>query len=420
MALRSFSLILVALCVEVGGSSLWAADLKAPLEFETTKVLPKGVRNPRFKNVFMSIENRFNGVGQIEPLGVKLNKGVTWDALLDKQETDAKREKLKGLIGASDVSLASSSGPGSTTGVVNTLIDVKVPVLAWGVTDRLTLAVAVPIMKVQISADTGFESNEDGNRFLNTLSAQDPVKADEVKGALTNGIQQKLEQKGYEPLRSHTVQGVGDIKLVGKYLLSQKEQDAVALKCDLTLPTGRAVSPDKAVDAPLGDGQTDFGFSLIWDRMLTESLKLNTYSGYTIQFANSVVKRIPTATESLSDVKETLRRKLGDVATAGTSLSYEFSSVGLTVGAGYSFQYLTPTIYQDGQYESYRYRLLEADSPLQALHAATLSAGFSTVDWFKAKKFVLPFQANLAYSRPLIGRNVTKNDVVTAELVLFF
>ena len=46
--------------------------------------------------------------------------------------------------------------------------------------------------------------------------------------------------------------------------------------------------------------------------------------------------------------------------------------------------------------------------------------GFSTVEWFKQKKFFYPFQANVAYSRALAGRNVTSNDVVAAELVLFF
>jgi hypothetical protein len=58
--------------------------------------------------------------------------------------------------------------------------------------------------------------------------------------------------------------------------------------------------------------------------------------------------------------------------------------------------------------------------PLQALHAATFAANFSTVEWFKSKRFVLPFQANLVWSLPLEGRNVTNNSTVAGELVLFF
>jgi hypothetical protein len=68
--------------------------------------------------------------------------------------------------------------------------------------------------------------------------------------------------------------------------------------------------------------------------------------------------------------------------------------------------------------ESYGY--LENLTPVQALHSATLVAGFSTVDWFKEKKFFYPFQATLGYSQPVAGRNVTRNGLTTAELVLFF
>jgi hypothetical protein len=47
-------------------------------------------------------------------------------------------------------------------------------------------------------------------------------------------------------------------------------------------------------------------------------------------------------------------------------------------------------------------------------------ANFSTVEWFKAKQFLLPFQANLTWSLPLEGRNVTNNSVFSGELVMFF
>lgn len=63
--------------------------------------------------------------------------------------------------------------------------------------------------------------------------------------------------------------------------------------------------------------------------------------------------------------------------------------------------------------------MLEANTR-QLLHSATLGAGFSTVDLYKAKQFALPLQVNLAYSRPLMGRNVIKNELVAFEFVMFF
>jgi hypothetical protein len=93
----------------------------------------------------------------------------------------------------------------------------------------------------------------------------------------------------------------------------------------------------------------------------------------------------------------------------------------MNLGAGYGLQYITPTRYKDGVLASSEtYRYLEAEAPLQLLHSATVAAGFSTVEWYKQKEFALPFQANLTWSLPIAGRNVTDNSTLTGELVLFF
>ncbi len=401
-----------------------AADLKAPMELETTQVLPNHVGNPRLKNLFMTIDSRYNGEGIVEPLGNKFNKSVSWQNLIDSQASDLEKTKLKGLLKANNISDAEwkTDGPGSVTGKVNTSIQAKVPVLAFGVTNRLTLALAVPVLKIQASVDTGFDTakHPSGERFMSSLCEADPVKCNEVNHKLRNAIGMKLAALGYEPLQSKTVSGIGDIKLVGKYKLHQDSVSNFTVKSEVTFPTGIKPNPDQVVDLPTGDGQYDLGAMLIWDYQLREGLKMNAFGGYTAQLPDQIVKRIPTAEDSLSSTKELLKRNLGDVVSCGAGFTYEFPSTGLNIGAGYSFQYLGQTHYKDGQYDSSRYRLLEGDAPLQTLHSATLMAGFSTVGWYQEKKFVYPFQANLAFSQPLSGKNVTKNNVLMAELVLFF
>ena len=186
------------------------------------------------------------------------------------------------------------------------------------------------------------------------------------------------------------------------------------------------VAPDKTIDRlihELGDGQWDIGAGVIVERLLTRDLRWGSSAMYTAQLPATLERRLPkSATDSLSDDKENLLRDLGDTVTLGTGLQYMFAAVGVTVGAGYNFQYLAKTTYKNGTLDptGARYRLLEAEYPYQALHSGTVTAGFSTVEWFREKKFVYPFQANLAYSRPFLGRNVTTNDVFSAELVLFF
>jgi hypothetical protein len=403
------------------GAAAHAADLKAPFELETTKVLPKKVRNPRIKNLFMDVTSRYNGIGQLEPLGQKLNKVVTFNDLVESKSTQEDKDKVKGLY--EGAGFAADQSPGSTSGVVNSYANVKVPVFAIGVTEKLTMAVAVPVMDIQVSADTGFIKDANGDQFVAAAEAASIEKGIEARNGLNNAINEKLKRLGYEQIPAfQQVKGVGDVKLVGKYLLRNEERIQLAVKGEVTFPTGRAPNADKVIDPALGDGQWDVGAAAIYDYKLLPDLRWNTYGGYVAQLPASLDRRLPkSATDSLSSDKEYLLRDLGDIVTTGTSLSYEFPAVGMMVGAGYTFQYLTKTTYRDGANpDKNRYRLLENEYPYQALHSATLMTGFSTVEWFKAKKFVYPFQANVAYSRPITGRNVTSNEVVAAELVLFF
>lgn len=416
-----FRIGLVFAGVLTAGSAL-AADLKAPFELETSQVLPPGVRNPRIKNLFMSVENRFNGTGAAEPLGQKLNKVITWGDILAAQDTDDDRALVEGFLQKNGIS-PDRGGPGSSTGVVNTFASVRVPVLAMGITERLTLALAVPVFDVRVDVDTGLVRSGQGERFIKESCEVNPVKCNDAAAKINDPINSKLKRYKYKPLGPMRVSGVGDVKFVGKYLAFRNELNSLSVKSDLTLPTGREADPDRALDVPLGDGQYDVGAALIWDRKFSEAsrFRLNTYGAYTLQLPDTVTKRLPSsATDSLSPDKEELKRNMGDIVSVGTSLSYDVPGAGLVFGAGYSFQYLSSTSYRDGAFSSNRYRLLEDEFPSQDIHSATLVAGFSTVQWFREKKFVYPFQANLAFSRPLAGRNVTRNDVFAAELVLFF
>lgn len=414
----------VALAGAVAGTGAYAADLKAPFELETAQVLPSGVRNPRFKNLFMSVEDKFNGAGAVEPLGQKLNKRVSWGDILQTQATEFDRNMIRGVLADSDngVSDPTDEGsPGFTTGQVNTFADVKVPVLAWGLSERWTLALAVPVMKVDISAATGFSRSEDGQKFIDAVCETNPEKCNDAARKLNDAVNQKLTRLGYEPVRSRTVSGVGDLKLVNKYLVHHSARDQVALRGELTLPTGTAPNADQAVDVPTGDGQWDVGAGVIWDHRFYGDLRWNTYAGYTAQLPDRLARRLPaSATDSLSADKETLKRDLGDVVSAGTSMTLDFPSTGLSVGAGYGYQSLAQTTFQGSAFASERYRWLEAETPAQRLHSATVMGGFSTIEWYKQKRFALPMQANMAYSRPLAGVNTTRNDVVSAEVVLFF
>lgn len=400
-------------------ASAMAGDLRAPFDFETTAVLPRGVRNPRFKVLVSTMDERFGSGGGTEPLGARLNKTVTWQDVIDSKDDPTERAIVEGKVGS--LGFSKNDSAGTSAGVVNTYMNVKVPVLAMGVTEKLTMAVAVPVVDVEVNADTGFQKSQQGQDFVNSVGETDPEKGREAADNLNNAINSKLKRLGYEPIESKKVSNIGDIKVVGKYLTYQSDRHAISVKGETTLPTGTPPHPDKALDIPTGDGQWDVGAGVIYDYYVTrdKALRANTYVGYVAQLPDEIERRLPTSEyDSLSRDKELLERDLGDIYSAGAGLTYQFAS-GLNFGAAYGFQFQERARYEGSKFSRHRYSLLEAGT-LQAMHSATAGVGYSTVELFKQKQFALPLQLNLAYSKPFKGRNVVKNELLAFEFVMFF
>ena len=403
----------------IEGGSAFALDLTAPFFLENAQVLPPGVRNPRYTNLFMSVESKFNGSGKVEPLGQPLSKTVTWNDVIASQKNDIEKNMIRSTVKGSQLSLDGS--PGSTSGQVNTFVDVKVPVLAMGITSNWTLGVAVPVMKVSVSADTGFSRSEDGQKWMKNLCQLSVDQCNQAANKLNDSVNQKLVGYGYEPIQSKTVSNIGDIQLVSKVGLDQNPDQQVTWKSSLILPTGMAPNAGRALDVPTGDGRVQIGNQLIYERRMPADFRWMAFGGAVAQLPNQMEKRVPLASgEALSPDKESLTRQWGANVGCGTSLSHQFVSTGIVTSLGYNFQFMTQPRYSGGtRFSQERYRFLENLTSSQLLHSATLMAGFSTVEWYQNKKFFYPFQANVVLSHPLGGRSVSTSNVLAGELVLF-
>ena len=414
----SISLLSLFLCQ--GLESSLALDLTAPFMLESSRTLPQGVRNPRFSNVFMSIESKYSNIGNSQPLANPMQRTVKWDDVISMEKDQFKRFGISALIATSQID--PTGGPGSTSGQIFTSFNVKVPSLAMGVTDRLTIGVAVPIVSVEVSADSGFVKSADGQRFTEKLCNVNPIECNSAVAKFNNAINEKLTNYGYEPIANKAFSKIGDVRLVGKYSLYQDETQGLALQSSVVLPTGSSPNVNTLLDVPTGDGRFQIGTIAAYDRVFLKDYRWNTYGGVQALLPHSIERRIPTESGNpVSNDKETLTRNMGGILMAGTSLVRRLGATGLSAGAGYNIQYMTGWKYSGGgSYSSERYGYLEDLNPAQLLHSATLMAGFSTVEWFQQKKFVYPFQANIVFSHPLTGRNAPTNDVIAGELLLFF
>jgi hypothetical protein len=400
-------------------NQVFAGGLAAPFEVENASVLPPSIRNPRYKNVNTWVESKFNADGKLESLGEKLNKAVIWNNIIEAQSDDTKKNLLKGTLETKN--LGSNDSVGNITGAVNAYANVNVPVLAYGVNENWTLALAIPIYKIDLSVDSGFVLSENTQGVIDQVKAKDPVKALDMSRQLTHPLTDKLQNMGYQPLQSEHYTAIGDMKLVSKYKIFDNSADVVTIKSELTLPTGKVSDVNKLVELPTGDGQFDVGAGAIWDHYFGSQFTGNIYGLANLQLPDHLKRRIPTTAEGglTSDIED-VRRDSGDQLLLGTSIQFGSSKGGIYANLGYIYQYMQATQFKGSAFAKDRYAWLENQFPSQELKSMVGQIGFSTIEAYRAKEFPVPLQANLGFGRPLSGRNATAADVYMAELVLFF
>lgn len=376
----------------------------------------------------MFMDSRFNKAGGLEPLGVKLNKAVTWKEVIDKAGDKAGNETDK-IIARSflknpDENSPDNGSPGNVTGAVKAVVNINVPALAMGVTEHLTVGMALPVYHVDVSVDKGFKRTDEGSRVINEICKANPVKCDEAAFKINHATDRKLSDLHYEPLQSQTINDIGDMILLGKYRFWNDDRDALATQLTVTLPTGTPPNADRALDIPTGDGRFKVGAMAIYDLYAFRNGRINFYGSYMAQLPQSLTRRLPaSADDFLSDVadKETVTRRWADWVSLGSSVEYSLSNFGLILQAGYNLQYQSKSRYSGSNPASaQKYLWLEDLEPAQVLHSVVTALTFSTVDWYLKKKFVFPFQMSVVYSHPVAGMETADNDVVAGQLMLFF
>ena len=211
------------------------------------------------------------------------------------------------------------------------------------------------------------------------------------------------------------------MQLMSKFQWWGGNSSGLASKVVLTLPTGAAPNPDRALDIYFGDGRYKLGSVLVYDRSLGRGFKLSVFGGYTVLLPHRTTKRVPLSPQdSLSADKMEMTRGWGHSASTGESLEVEIPSTGLTLSAGYNLQYQRAGDHQASALHS-RVALIDQQlEPEQLLGSVVTAVNFSTVSWYRQKRFPMPFQTQVVYSHPVRGRNVPTGDVVAGEMVLFF
>jgi hypothetical protein len=416
----SISLLATSVFAQEGG-------LKMSFNFENANVLPVGIRNVRYMNAHVEAITKYDGNGVQVPVGNALNKEVTWQKVIDGKKDPYEQAILAGTLKAYGVD--PSGVIGSTTGMVNISVEAKVPVIAYGVTKKWTMALAVPYITSTMSIDEGFMSAKSLENFaVNQVQGKrlSQHKAYKLRTDTLGAISKKLSDNGYKTLNESlgTKSHIGDIKLVNKYQYLKKDKIVSALRFEIGIPTGKTLDVNKAVDFATGDGQWDIGLGNAIQINLTEKLSLTGFASYTKQLEKTDARRVPIESDSkisdVTDIDHDTKIKFGDQYKLQAQMNYKFYKGGVLnfiTGLTYAKKYEDKVT--GDKFEAHRYKWLTQDTE-QVMKSLQAGFGVSTIPLFKAKKFKAPLQANLFYTSVYDGKNVVKDNVYTFEMALFF
>jgi hypothetical protein len=396
----------------------WSFHAKA---LEDSRVLPKGVRKLQFRLIQNTSSEKFSSSGDAQTLAAPLEKALKFKDIVKSEKNILKRELSKGFLEANSFNLTDSVG--TFRGDIVAHAKVFVPVLAWGFTDRFTLAIALPVYNMKVSPDVSFQGSDNGQFFIDTLgNSQNNLIASgiDASGKINNAVEKlntKLEENGYSRLKPWKATGLGDAQLVGKFLTVDKQSFRQGVSLALVIPTGRKDDPNNLLDKSFGDGQFDLSVGATFDEPIENSgIVFLQNAKYTHQLPGTKRVRMVSETESIEVPVKNLKYKLGDKLEVATGFNAKIND-SLSTSLAYAFAHKQKDLYRSGSTDINSE--LEKNT-LEQSHSADVEFVYSTVDAFRKKQFLLPLEGKLVYKHFVAGRNIVTGPLLEMSAGLFF
>lgn len=387
--------------------------------FENAKVLPRGIRNINLKSVYTQTSMKRDSSGAKVALALPLLKPLKFNDIL-KGEKGIKKTQLAAFLASQNFS--NDMALGEFKADLNAKIHVVAPVVAYGITDKLTLALAAPVYSASTDVEMGFVPNARSDEFVGKLAAakinnvKNAIEAAQKLTAAVKRLNDKLEDNGYDRLGAWSKTSLGDITLATKYAFISGSKLRLASSFGFVAPTGRTDDPDILTDLPTGDGQWDIFAGIYADQQLSSEIFLNQNLKYTNQLPGRKPMRLKTADEPIEVAKEDLKFKLGDKVDAELSVQMEQVS-GLVAGIGAAyFRKFADRYYADASAVK---KELKSETDQTAIYGK-VRLGYSSLPAFKRGKSAVPMNIILEYRKQYSSKNIAMTDFTQIDFNVYF
>lgn len=376
-------------------------------------VLPKGVVGIVVDGrYYIPFKNHFNNDGHTESIAVDFNANLNSNVFPSLGQI----EQFFGLppgfasVGRSVVSFK-YEGEDATT------------LIQYGLTDRLTVGIRIPYYWRKNKVDSYLDISNatvGKNAALNTLTpllvpGTVPLTKHDVLSLLGPGLDigaTHIPGFGFDPFRTWSNSGVGDIEVGGRYQYLKTKDWRLAFTGGVRFPTGEVDDLDNLVDNGLGDGAYALLFQFSNDYTGIKNLVLNATARYALVLPDTLKLRVPeNIHQPITTNEQNVHRNQGDVIELETSATYEFFN-GFTLSLLYKFGYRMRDHVED-------FKVLEDETRAKE-HVGVVSLCYSTLPLFLAKKFPIPLSASISYRNRFAGQNVLKSQYLSLALAVYF
>jgi hypothetical protein len=392
------------------------------LAYEHTKTLPRGRFNLNVRSIATDIASKSGSSGASEGLAAPLERDLTFNDVLRNQSaiSPTRAAKVEGFMLANDLERSDALGRFSASAKAS--VRATAPILAWGVSDKVTLAVGAPYMVARSTIAVDFARSDTAAQFLALLS--DPannqheaaLELQEKLGAATAELNRELAGYGVDPLTDWQGSGWGDTTVAAKWRAWESGPVAMAATFGTVLPTGR---PDEARvmnDVPFGDGQTDVFLQATSEQSPIRGFSVSQSIKYTYQNPGQREVFRGLEPEDLEEGTTEATFKPGDRIDAALGMAWAHPS-GVTASVGWQANRKWRDRWQDR--EGRRIDSLESNSD-QLVHLGELAAGFSTVEGYFRGEYPAPAEVSVAVARQVASRNSMESDLYEMSASLFF
>lgn len=297
------------------------------------------------------------------------------------------------------------------------VIEYRVPVFAYGITDRWSLGLGLPILKYKNDFSM---IHEPGN--LEFYRSQFSNLSPDLDRALNMNLASEadilIQSKGYQKLESRNQTIIADIQIGSLYRFGEPGQTQVILSQTLTLPTGPKYNPDDLMALNIF-GRTSLDLGAAIQIPIKANWNLTPYTVITLPFSVTQTMRIPkNEQDSLPDSsqKESVSLEPGKALLLGGESEFTLNKSWSTK---FALEFSTKDSDQIHGSTNSRYDLLE-NNTYQNAGRSRILIQWSSVKSFLDKEFAIPLIASLEYSDTLMGTNTERRQITELNTMLFF